>query len=72
MGHDAGNLAMALDQLTDAMNTGALHAGHCGVGRGPREGEPPLDVVEFLDLLQSTKKLVRESLLRLKGGGTPV
>ena len=72
MGHDAGNLAMALDQLTDVMNAVALHTVHCRVGRGPREGEPPLDVVELLDLLQSTKKLVQESLLRLKSGGASV
>src|SRR6185503_11502650 len=43
MGRDAGNLAMALDTLTDAMNAAALHAVHCRVERGPRQGEPPLD-----------------------------
>ena len=44
MGHDAGNLALALDQLTDVMNAVALHAVHCRVEKGPRAGQPPLDV----------------------------
>ncbi len=68
MGHDAGNLAMALDTLTDAMNAAALHAVHCRVERGPREGEPPLDLAQLLELLQSAKSLVQETLLRLKAG----
>jgi hypothetical protein len=70
MGHDAGNLALALDQLTDAMTAVALHAVHCRVERGPRRGEPPLDVAQLLDTLQAAKGLVQESLLRLKGQGT--
>jgi hypothetical protein len=67
MGHDAGNLAMVLDRLTDVMTALALHAVHCRVERGPRAGAPPLDLVQLTDLLQSTKALVQESLLRLKG-----
>ena len=67
MGHDAGNLALVLDRLTDAMNAVALHTVHCRVERGPREGEPSLDIVQLLELLQSAKGLVQESLLRLKG-----
>jgi len=67
MGYDAGNLALALDQLTDAMTAVALHATHCRVERGPRAGQPPLDVVQLLGVLQSAKGLVQESLLRLKG-----
>ena len=67
MGHDAGNLALALDQLTDVLNAVALHAVHCRVERGPRKGEPPLDVVQLTQLLQTAKGLVQESLLRLKG-----
>ena len=66
MGHDAGNLALVLDQLTDVMNSLALHAVHCRVERGPRAGEPPLDLKAILDLLHSTKGLVQESLVRLK------
>jgi hypothetical protein len=67
MGHDAGNLALALDQLTDVMNAVALHAVHCRVEKGPRAGQPPLDVAALLDLLQTAKGLVQESLLRMKG-----
>jgi len=66
MGRDAGNLAMALDTLTDAMNAAALHAVHCRVERGPRQGEPPLDLAHLLELLQSAKGLVQETLLQLK------
>ncbi len=71
MGHDAGNLALVLDQLTDVMAALALHAVHCRVERGPRAGEPPLDLVQLTQLLQDTKGLVQESLLRLKGKGEP-
>src|SRR3954447_10478994 len=67
MGHDAGNLALALDQLTDVMNAAALHAVHCRVEKGPRAGTPPLDVAALLATLQTAKGLVQESLLRLKG-----
>src|SRR4051812_43472320 len=68
MGHDAGNLALVLDQLTDAMSAIAQHAVHCRVERGPRKGEPPLDVTALMELLQETKRLVQESLLRLTSG----
>ena len=67
MGHDAGNLALVLDQLTDVMNALALHAVHCRVDRGPRKGEPPLDLARLTALLQGAKGLVQESLLRLRG-----
>ena len=65
-GHDAGNLALALDRLTDAMALVGQHTVYCRVEKGPRAGEPPLDVAELLALLRSTKELVQESLLRLK------
>lgn len=68
MGHDAGNLALVLDQLTDVINALALHAVHCRVERGPRAGEPPLDLKALSELLHSTKGLVQESLLRLRAG----
>lgn len=71
MGHDAGNLAMVLDRLTDAMNAVVQHTVHCRVDRGPRAGQPPLDVSEILSLLQSAKGLVQESLLRLKAHEPP-
>ena len=69
MGYDAGNLALALDQLTDVMTAVAQHAVHCRVERGARKGEPPLDVVHLTELLQTAKGLVQESLLRLKANG---
>jgi hypothetical protein len=69
MGHDAGNLAMALDRLTDAMHLLGQHTVYCRVEKGPRAGEPPLDVAELMRLLQATKELVQESLLRLRSAG---
>ena len=73
MGHDAGALALVLDRLTDVMTALALHVVHCRVERGPREGEPPLDLADLVELLQSTKALVQETLLRLRenGAGPP-
>jgi hypothetical protein len=68
MGHDAGNLALALDQLTDAMHLVGQHTVYCRVEKGPRTGEPPLDVAELMRLLTETKGLVQESLLRLRAG----
>jgi hypothetical protein len=67
MGHDAGNLALVLDRLTDVMTAVSLHAVHCRVERGPRAGQPPLDLRELLDLIHDAKGLVQESMLRLKG-----
>ncbi len=65
-GPDAGNLALALDQLTDVVRLVGQHAVYCRVAKGPRAGEPPLDVVELLRLLHAVKGLVQESHLRLK------
>jgi len=66
-GHDAGNLSFALDALADAVGLVGQHTTYCRVEKGPRAGEPPLDVVEVLRLLAAAKGLVQESLLRLKG-----
>ena len=38
------------------------------VEKGPRAGEPPLDLIELLDVLQKAKTLVQETMLRLRGG----
>jgi hypothetical protein len=65
-GADAGRLAFALDQLTDAMAMVGQHAVHCRVEKGPRAGEPPLDVAELLETLQDAKRLVQETMLKLK------
>jgi hypothetical protein len=66
MGESAGDLALALDQLTDVMALVGQHTIYCRVEKGPREGEPPLDVVELLQTLQKAKTLVQETMLKLR------
>ena len=65
-GHDAGNLSLVLDQLTDALRLVNQHTVYCRVDRGDRGGEPPRDIVELIRLVQAVKALTRETLLRLK------
>jgi len=65
LGSDAGRLALALDQLTDAMAMIGQHTVHCRVEKGPRAGEPPLDVAQLLETLQNAKLLVQETMLKL-------
>lgn len=66
MGTDAGNLALALDSLTDVMALLGQHKVYCRVEKGPRAGEPPLDLVELIQLLEKSKALVQQSLLSLR------
>jgi hypothetical protein len=66
MGVEAGSLALALDQLTDVMAALGQHKVYCRVEKGPRAGEPPLDLVELLGTLQNAKGLVQQTLLRLR------
>ncbi len=68
-GHDAGNLSLVMDALTDAVQLVGQHTTYCRVEKGPHAGQPPLDVVEVLRLLADAKGLVQESLLRLKSAG---
>lgn len=72
-GHDAGNLSLVLDQLTDALRLVNQHTVYCRVERGARTGEPagqpPADVAELIRLLGAAKGLVQDSLVRLKAGG---
>jgi hypothetical protein len=68
MGHDAGNLALALDQLTDAITALNQHLVYYRLGPGQRTAPPP-DLAPLRDLLADTKGLVQESLVRLKAGG---
>ncbi len=68
MGHDAGNLAMALDQLTDALTALNQHAVYYRLETGQRQAPPP-DLAPLMGVLADAKKLVQESLLRLKGKG---
>lgn len=66
LGEDAGRLALALEQLTDVMAMLGQHLVHCRVERGPRAGEPPLDLVHLLETIQNAKLLVQETMLGLK------
>lgn len=66
MGPLAGNLALALDSLTDVMALLGQHKVYCRVDKGPRAGQPPLDLVELLDTLQKAKTLVQQTLLDLR------
>jgi hypothetical protein len=65
MGHDAGNLAMALDQLTDAITALNRHTVYYRLELGQRKTAPP-DLAPLLLVLTDAKNLVQESLLRLK------
>src|SRR5207253_618772 len=69
MGDEAGNLALALDSLTDGMALIGQHAVYCRVERGPRAGAPALDLAEVLDALDKAKALVQETLLKLRQDG---
>jgi len=66
LGDDAGRLAFALDRLTDAMAMLGQHLVHCRVEKGPRAGEPPLDLALLLETLHDAKALVQETMLKLK------
>jgi hypothetical protein len=66
LGPDAGRLALVLDQLTDAMATVNLHAVYCRVEKGPRTGQPPLDVAQLLQLLQTAKGLIQATMQHLR------
>jgi hypothetical protein len=65
MGHDAGNLAMALDQLTDTITAINQHIVYYRLEHGQRRTAPP-DLAPLLEVLTDAKRLVQESLLRLK------
>jgi hypothetical protein len=66
MGHDAGNLALVLDQLTDAITTINQHLVYYRLGPGDRTTPPP-DLAPLLELITDAKGLVQETLLRLSG-----
>jgi hypothetical protein len=66
LGPDAGRLALVLEQLTDAMALVNLHAVYCRVEKGLRAGQPPLDVAQLLQLLQTAKGLVQETMQQLR------
>ena len=66
LGPEAGNLAMALELLTNVMAMVNLHTVYCRVEKGPRAGQPPLDVTELLKTIESAKKLVQETMQGLR------
>ena len=66
LGTEAGNLALALEQLTDVMALVNLHVVYCRVDKGPRAGQPPLDVAELLQTLEKAKRLVQETMQQLR------
>jgi len=66
MGRDAGALALALDSLTDVMAMLGQHKVYCRVEKGPRAGEPPLDLAEILGTMQRIKSLVQETMQSLR------
>lgn len=65
MGHDAGNLAMVLDSLTDAITALNQHLVYYRLGPGER-GTPPPDLAPLLELLANAKRLVQETFLRFR------
>jgi hypothetical protein len=69
LGPEAGRLALVLEQLTDAMAMVNLHTVYCRVEKGPRTGQPPLDVAHVLQMLQNAKDLVQETMQQLREKG---
>ncbi len=65
-GRDAGNLSQVLDQLNDALRIVNQHTVYCRVDRGERAGKPPRDILDLIHLVETSKALVQETLLRLK------
>jgi hypothetical protein len=68
LGTDAGALALALEQITDAMAQVNLHTVYCRVEKGPRAGAPPNDVAHALATMQKAKDLLQVTLQRFRSG----
>jgi hypothetical protein len=66
MGVEAGNLALALDRLTDGMALIGQHTVYCRVEKGPHAGEAVLDLAEVMESLETAKRLVQETLMKLR------
>ena len=66
LGHDAGNLALVLDQLTDAITALNQHLVYYRLGPGDRKTPPP-DLAPLLELISNAKGLVQETLMGLRG-----
>jgi len=66
LGTDAGALALALEQITDAMAQVNLHTVYCRVEKGPRAGAHPQDIADALATMQKAKELIQATLQRLR------
>jgi hypothetical protein len=66
LGQDAGALALALEQITDAMAQVNLHTVYCRVEKGLRAGAPPRDIADALVTLDKAKGLLQTTLQRLR------
>ena len=66
MGTEAGQLALALDRLTDVMALVGQHTIYCRIEKGPHAGEASLDLAQVLDELQVAKSLVQSTLQQLR------
>jgi hypothetical protein len=66
LGPDAGALALALEQITDAMAQVNLHTVYCRVEKGPRAGAPPKDITDALATMQKAKELLQVTLQKLR------
>jgi hypothetical protein len=67
LGPDAGALALALEQITDAMAQVNLHTVYFRVEKGPRAGAPSKDVADALETMEKAKDLIQLTLQRLRG-----
>lgn len=66
MGLEAGQLAMAMDNLTDVMALLGQHKIYCRSEKGLRAGQEALDLVEMMQILEKAKGLIQKTLLTLK------
>ncbi len=60
MGIEAGQLALALDNLTDVIALLGQHQMYC------RAGKTPQDLNQMMRTVEKAKALVQQSLLRLR------
>ena len=66
LGPDAGALALALEQITDAMAQVNLHTVYCRVEKGPRAHALTKDIADALATMEKAKQLLQSTLQRLK------
>jgi hypothetical protein len=66
MGPEAGNLAFALDTLTDVLALVGQHTVYCRIEKGPRAGDPLPDLADAVALVAKVKALVQATLQTLR------